>query len=259
MNSNETTIQTETVEIIRETDVTPNTSWHPKAGDTILALKHQSLNSGIKETEWTIIETEAVSLLSKCVPPTKPSKQETGLVVGYVQSGKTLSFTAVAALARDNAYQMIIVIAGTSLNLRNQSTKRLEDDLDLLTRSGRNWQHFKSDELKKGDPTKIKDVLTDWQDSNVPDWERQTVLITVMKNHRHLEKLSHILSQLDLSEVPTLVIDDEADQASLNTKVQKGETSTTYQRISISQKIFATSHLSPIYGNSASALTYQSH
>ena len=52
-----------------------------------------------------------------------------------------------------------------------------------------------------------------------------------MKHHRHLEKLAHILSKIKLSKVPTLVIDDEADQASLNTEVQKGETSTTYQRI----------------------------
>jgi hypothetical protein len=36
----------------------------------------------------------------------------TGLVVGYVQSGKTLSFTAVTALARDNRFQLVIIIAG---------------------------------------------------------------------------------------------------------------------------------------------------
>ena len=231
MNNSKTTIQTETFEIIRETDVMFNVSWQPKEGETTLALRDRILNSGIKETEWEVIKTEAVSLLSKCTAPMETPKRETGLVVGYVQSGKTLSFTTVASLARDNAYQMVIVIAGTSLNLRDQSTKRLEDDLNLLTRSGRNWHHFKSNEFKAGDHTKIEDVLTDWQDSRVPEWDRQTVLITAMKNHRHLEKLAHVLSRLNLSGVPTLIIDDEADQASLNTKVQKGEVSTTYERI----------------------------
>ena len=56
---------------------------------------------------------------------------ETGIVIGYVQSGKTLSFTTLTALARDNNYQIVIVIAGVSTNLVNQSTKRLEDDLRL--------------------------------------------------------------------------------------------------------------------------------
>ena len=231
MNGAENTRQPEIIQIIRETDSKIEGSWQPCEGETILALEKQTLQSGIKEDEWKNIKDEAISVLSRCVPPNASPKQETGIVVGYVQSGKTLSFTTVAALARDNNYQMVIVIAGTSLNLRDQSTKRLEDDLDLLTRSGRNWQHFKTDEFKEGDHTKIEDVLTDWQDPKVPKWNCQTVLITAMKNHRHLEKLTDVLSRLELSEVPTLVIDDEADQASLNTKVQKGETSTTYQRI----------------------------
>ena len=231
MNSNENKLQTDIVKIIREADTKFESPWQPSEGETTLALQKQTLQSGIKEHEWENIKDGATSILSKCVPPNATPKQETGLIVGYVQSGKTLSFTTVAALARDNAYQMVIVIAGTSLNLRDQSTKRLEDDLDLLTRSDRNWHHFKSDEFKVGDHTKIEDVLTDWQDSRVPEWDRQTVLITAMKNHRHLEKLASVLSQLELSGVPTLIIDDEADQASLNTKIQKGETSTTYERI----------------------------
>ena len=45
------------------------------------------------------------------------AQNRTGLVVGNVQSGKTTSFTTVAALARDNGYRMVIVIAGTSENL----------------------------------------------------------------------------------------------------------------------------------------------
>ena len=187
--------------------------------------------SRIQEVEWETVKTEAISVLSKCAPPTAPPKQETGLVIGYVQSGKTLSFTTVAALARDNGYQMVIVIAGTSLNLRDQSTQRLEDDLELLARSCRKWQHFKSSEFNEGDYNEIADGLADWRDPMVPQQECQTVLITAMKHHQHLKDLACILSRLDLSDVPTLIIDDEGDQASLNTKVQTGETSTTYQRI----------------------------
>ena len=102
-------------------------------------------------------------------------------------------FATVTALARDNRYQMVIVIVGTSLNLRDQSTNRLEDHLSLLTRSDRKWQHFKSSELNEGDYTKITDVLDEWRDPTVPEWERQAMLITTMK-HRHLEKLAYVLS-----------------------------------------------------------------
>ena len=231
MNNNETNVQSEIVEIIREADTKIYGAWQPHEGQATWALEKQALESDITENEWENIKDEAISVLSKCVPPDAPPKPETGLVVGYVQSGKTLSFTTVAALARDNGYQMVIVIAGTSLNLRDQSTKRLENDLNLLARSRRKWQHFKSSELNEDDHIKIADVLVDWQDPTVSDWERQTVLVTTMKHHQHLKNLAHVLSQLDLLDVPTLIIDDEGDQASLNTLVQKGETSTTYQHI----------------------------
>ena len=232
MNKGKTAFQVETVEIIREKNIQTDSAWQPIEGTAIRTLKEQISPSRVAETEWKTIKDEAISVLARCVPPKAPPRRETGLVVGYVQSGKTLSFTAVAALARDNGYQIVIAIAGTSINLRDQSTKRLEDDLNLLTRADRKWQHFKSHEFNEGDHTKIANVLADWQDPSVPAWERQTVLITVMKHHQHLRNLAEILSRIDdLSKVPTLIIDDEADQASLNTKVQRGEASTTYQRV----------------------------
>ena len=55
----------------------------------------------------------------------------TGLVLGQVQSGKTLSFTAVAAMARDNGYRVVIVITGTTTTLLDQSVNRLRRDLGL--------------------------------------------------------------------------------------------------------------------------------
>ena len=231
MNDNKITAQTEVVEIIHEAAAVSNNAWHPREGDTALNLKNRALQLGIKEHEWETIKDNAIDILSKCISPYASAKKETGLVIGRVQSGKTLSFTTVAALARDNNYQMIIVIAGTSLNLLGQSTNRLEEDLNLLTRSDRKWQHFKSNEFSDEDYTTIANTLAEWQDPTIPEFERQTILITAMKQHQHLDKLTHILSRIELSDVPTLVIDDEADQASLNTKVQKGGISTTYQRI----------------------------
>ena len=77
------------------------------------------------------VRNDCVAILRKAVPASEPSGSETGLVIGYVQSGKTMSFEAVTALARDNAYQVVIVVAGTSNPLLNQSTERLRRDLGL--------------------------------------------------------------------------------------------------------------------------------
>jgi hypothetical protein len=71
---------------------------------------------------------EAQRVLGQCVPPSAPPETDTGLAIGFVQSGKTLNFTTVTALARDNGYPLIIVIAGTSVHLFDQSTDRLIDE-----------------------------------------------------------------------------------------------------------------------------------
>jgi hypothetical protein len=78
--------------------------------------------------------------------------------------------------------------------------------------------------------------LKDWTDDSVPDKERQTVLITVMKNHTHLNHLINVLEKLDLEGAPTLIIDDEADQAGLNTYVRQGGESATYHQLLILRK-----------------------
>ena len=171
--------------------------------------------------------TEATNILSKCIPPHTAGESTTGLVLGYVQSGKTLSFTTVAALARDNSYPMVIVITGVSNPLLDQSTQRLEQDLRL--QNNRKWRLFRNP--KPEDRQSIADVLADWRNDRLPDRRRKTVLITVLKNTSTLRKLNRVLQQLDLASIPVLVIDDEADQAGLNTAVNRGAESTTYQRL----------------------------
>lgn len=52
-----------------------------------------------------------------------------GLVVGYVQSGKTANFTGVAAKAIDAGYRLVIVLGGTLNLLRGQTQRRLDMEL----------------------------------------------------------------------------------------------------------------------------------
>lgn len=202
--------------------------WRPVEGPEVRMLTER-LNLSAASTER--LKSEALRVLARCVPPTQLEGEETGLAIGYVQSGKTMSFTTVAALARDNGYRLVIVITGISTPLFEQSTARLSRDLQILTRPDRKWKHFSNPSTRGTARTAIQDALAEWNDPTVPEAERQTVLITVMKNVTHLRNLNNVLSQLPLAGVPTLVIDDEADQAGLNTMVNQQNQSTTYRHL----------------------------
>jgi hypothetical protein len=218
----------ETVQAIQN-PLPPGSLWLPTVGcaltDTL--QNKRSLDPAERDT----VERQTVSILGKCVPPSTPEGSQTGLALGYVQSGKTLSFTCVAALASDNRFPLVIVITGISEPLFIQSVGRLRDDLgiDNPVIHDRRWQFFENPRVQHNHHERIRAVLAEWQDDRIID--KQTCLIAVMKNHRHLSHLFDLLQQLDLQHAPALVIDDEADQASLNTMVNQDDESRTYQRL----------------------------
>jgi hypothetical protein len=203
---------------------TTNDSWVPLQGHEVNALlAHLNLDPVSRER----LAEEATRILARCVTPRGSDAASTGLVLGYVQSGKTMSFTTVTALARDNNYPMVIVVTGVSNPLLDQSTTRLERDLRL--QDNRKWRLFRNPKLD--DREAIAHVLSDWRDERVPEGRRKTVLVTVLKNTTNLRNLNNVLGELDLNDLAVLVVDDEADQAGLNTAVSRGAESTTYQRL----------------------------
>ncbi len=148
-----------------------------------------------------------------------------------------MSFTTVAAMAVDNGYLIVIVITGTSNPLYGQSANRLERDLRLDTRHDRKWYHFQ--EPRPSDGNRIAQIISDWRDPAVPLAERQLLLITIKKNWSVLRRLITILRGCNLDGIPALIIDDEADQASLNTRVNDDDESATYTRIRGLRDLFA--------------------
>ena len=97
-------------------------------------------NISLSGEEKDQLTKETLQILEDCIDPAAAPEVNTGLVIGYVQSGKTLSFTGLAALARDNKYQIVILLAGTTNNLVEQSNKRLREDLEID--SSRQWKSF---------------------------------------------------------------------------------------------------------------------
>ena len=211
-----------------EEPLAPGRNWRPVVGPETLDF----LRTVVPEPSRDDTRDAAVTILAKGVPPVGGPAQETGLVVGYVQSGKTMSFETVAALARDNAFNIVIVVAGTSTPLFEQSTDRLRRDLRLDdTERARRWIRFQNPGDADTVVQAIRDVLDDWRDPGTPEPYKKTVLITVLKNHRRLGNLADLIGALDVRDVPVLIIDDEADQASLNNEVGQGQESTTYSRL----------------------------
>ena len=222
------THDTEYIELL-SSNGTFNGLWQPVVGnETLELLAYLKL----KPEEKARLQAESVAVLSKCLPPKNPPNPETGLVIGYVQSGKTMSFTTVATLAKDNGYRLIIVITGVTTNLFDQSKDRLERDVTQGT-VNRRWRFYQNPRPRNEEFEGIATAV-DW-DMTLPINSHKTVLITVMKNARHLESLLQILQNLshrvDLRTVPSLIIDDEADQASLNNLVRRGSKSSIYARI----------------------------
>lgn len=220
--------------------VKPPLRWIPVQGEfTTQFLRSKSTDpngptfADLTESPDSVLH-EAERILGRCLPPTDPPEHETGLVVGYVQSGKTLSFETVISLARDNGYGIVIVLSGTKNNLREQSEDRLCKDLGIDDGDDA-WYH-RINPSSSADAPQIENKLSAWKKQ--PE-KKRAILITVLKQWQQLEKLADLLSGLDLEQVPMLVIDDESDQASLDTKAAKKRTgdarpdefSTTYDRI----------------------------
>ena len=144
-------------------------------------------------------------------------------------------------------YQIVIIIAGTSIPLSEQSFERMKKDLRVDTRFDRKWTIIKNAGTQEDRDT-IEMKLEQWADQTFPRENCSTLLITVMKNGSRLRNLTNLLSGLNLIGVPTLIIDDESDQASLNTRaranaqagedVNEGDASTIYRRINELRSVF---------------------
>ncbi len=242
-------------EIIEVIENSEQENWNPFVGDETNELLRSkdfaNPDRSLNENGQRVLN-KTYHIIQICKNPNITTNNETGIVIGYVQSGKTLSFTTLTALARDNNYQIVIILAGTSTTLVDQSTRRVRNDLRIDSRYGfeQKWTQIKNPHTQEDFDT-ISNALDQWANPTFPNDRCRTILITVMKNGSHLKNLADLINGMNLNGVPTLIIDDEGDQASLNTRARwaaregidvedltENNVSTIYRRISVLRNIF---------------------
>lgn len=165
-----------------------------------------------------------------------------GLVIGDVQSGKTSNYIGLINKAVDSGYKIIILLTGTIEKLRKQTQQRLDEGFIGLDSTA----YFKGEsEVRVGvgsidarvSSVSITSTTNDFNSSVARQLVGQLssfkdpVLFVVKKNKSVLEQLENWLSTYNRQgtnkiEKPLLLIDDEADNASVNTR-KLGESPTT--------------------------------
>lgn len=151
--------------------------------------------------------TRIVGLLNH---PQEKTFQSRGLVVGHVQSGKTSNYTAVVAKAADRGYKLVIVLSGIHNGLRRQTQLRLQSQ--LVDPNPTRWHQLTTPDLDFV-PTANPAGFFGRTSGN-------RVLCVVKKNATVLRKLTEWLADASqyLADTPALIIDDEADQATVATR-----------------------------------------
>ena len=190
--------------------------WGPSIdGEEIRRLRSR-YQERVSDDDWDDVVQTAASILGRCPTPTDNVRSVTGLALGKVQSGKTLSYTSLIALAIDNGYRVTVVLAGTKNPLLEQSYTRLYNDLEARRPS---LTPFRNPIPQDADV--IRSVLHGGGHA----------LIVVLKHGRRLEDVRRVLATPELRGFPTLIIDDEGDEASLNTQFRRARRSPIYRSI----------------------------
>ena len=208
-------------------------TWPVRVGETARGFI-QGIDFLSDDQRKENILSESQKILSRCSNPSKSISRKSILVLGEVQSGKTLSFTSVIALARDNNIPITVLLAGTKRPLMKQNFEQLVKDLNRNS-SGSAPQWLITNNTKSDVRDAVIDSIETWYNSTTPAQFKKAIVIASMKTPAGIRKVTHFLKQVqdDVGKtIPCLIIDDEGDQASPNTKVAQDEFSSTYSAIS---------------------------
>lgn len=211
------------------------TSIAKQKGDNYYWGRFQSyLEKSLPPEVVKTIDVDTDIVMDNIENPQVSSFSRYGMVVGHVQSGKTGNYSALVCKAADAGYKFIVVIAGGMNNLRNQTQERLNESFIGQT-NGVQVGSGKGNTEKKSMPLSLTTVKADF---NKQDADRAAqglnfdnisvpILMVIKKNTRTLENVIDWLQKQyknNISNHAMLMIDDESDYASINTKEEEDPT-----------------------------------
>lgn len=163
-----------------------------------------------------------------------------GLIIGDVQSGKTATYTGLICKAADAGYKVVILLTGITENLRRQTQERIDEGIVGITlkKEGKIEKYPRVGvglDNKQIKATSVTSTLNDFVGNcnkiTMSLASNSLVLFVIKKNVSVLQRLFNWLREQNIDpikgyvDVPMLLIDDEADNASVNTR--KDETDPT--------------------------------
>ncbi|WP_211655328.1 Z1 domain-containing protein [Planococcus alpniumensis] len=180
----------------------PHSSWQ--------LYKSKLVNDGWSVISINELENTTLDILKKLNQDTTVSGPVKGLVIGNVQSGKTANMAGLMAMAADHGWNMFVVLSGLIDNLRKQTEERLIGDLNHAGTLA--WQALDN-------PAKRPSAANSTQNLHFGEQDRRRYLTVCLKHKTRLENLLKWLyaDENKLRQMKILVIDDEADQAGINT------------------------------------------
>lgn len=155
----------------------------------------------------------AASILNECPNPNGSGEfKKTGIVIGKVQSGKTSNFIALLALAFDNGYNLGVVIGGNTTELLTQNVNRIRSSFNVPV--DKLVVLHSKDNHNKITPDTIRGFIDNGQ---------KVLIVTLkspqVKSKKHMSRVSELFDDSVMSNENTIIIDDEGDQATLNSKI----------------------------------------
>ncbi len=215
-------------DLIRVTDQPQVPSWEITMDGFFRSnVENQMLADGMTGEATETVFSNAARILSHCPDPaTHEEIAETGIVIGKVQSGKTSNFISVLALAFDNGYNMAIVLGGNTLELLKQNANRIGEAFHV---NAEKLTVLKTNDHKSLiNPARIKEFIENGR----------KVIIVGLKHTKHIDQIAEIFNNSFLANQSVLIVDDEGDQATLNTKAYKNSFSKTYGAVlALKQKL----------------------
>jgi hypothetical protein len=182
-----------------------------------------------RDTVETIDKTTNEILKSIGNPKSNQTFDKRGLVLGHVQSGKTANFTGLVNKAFDVGYKLVIVLAGMHNDLRSQTQLRLEREVvgtvDIITGEKQGVALVKTGGTQIETWTTVQDDISTTNAIGIKNLDKP-ILLVVKKQKDVLPKLIDLLrNSIKHSEMrpPVLIVDDEADQASVDSSGKNTE------------------------------------